>query len=86
MTSPYFFTDRDGDLLLVTASHSESNAVDLMVTEARTRNRVAVTVPAQRLGEVVAAMYRAAGRPAPVVLDADEVADEWVRVPGRGGV
>lgn len=82
--SPYVFTDPSGDYLLITPA-AEGDGVDVMVTEARTRCRAAVTVPSGRLAEFVTGLYQQAGRPVPVLINPDEVADDWVRVTGTGG-
>ncbi|HEX5565839.1 MAG TPA: hypothetical protein VFY14_02680 [Streptomyces sp.] len=82
MTAPYVFPDRDGNYLTVT--RSDGNGVDLTATEAGTRRRATVTVPACRLGDLVAAMYRQAGRTVPMMINPDEVAEDWVRHPGKG--
>lgn len=81
--APYVFTDRDGNYLKVAPS-AGGNGVDLTGTEAGTRRRTTVTVPACRLGDLVAAMYRQAGRTVPVMINPDEVAEDWVRHPGKG--
>lgn len=81
--APYVFTDRDGDYLLAAPSR-DGDGVDVMVTEAKTRVRTMVTIPAARLADLVAGLYRQAGRPVPVLIDPDEVADDWVRHP-KGG-
>lgn len=82
--APYVFTDRDGDYLLVTPSR-DGDGVDVTVTEAKTRTRTMVTIPAGRLADVVAGLYRQAGRPVPVLIDPDEVADGWVKLDRNGG-
>lgn len=82
--APYVFTDRDGNYLKVAPSR-DGNGVDLTATEAGTRRRATVTVPACRLGDLVAAMYRQAGRTVPVMINPDEVAEDWVHVAPTGG-
>ena len=84
MTASYSFTDLDGVRFEVSPSRN-GNAVTLAATAVDTNTRVAVTVPAWQLRGLVAAMYRTAGEPVPVLLNPDEVADEWVRVTRTGG-
>lgn len=83
MTAPYVFTDAAGDCLTVVPSRT-ANSVDLIIKAAGARRREAVTVPAWKLGDLVAAMYRRAGQTVPVLINPDEVADDWVRHP-KGG-
>lgn len=83
MTAPYVFTDQDGDFLTVAASRT--GGVNLMVTEAKTRRRAAVTMPAWKLPDLVAALYRQAGETVPLLIHPDEVADDWVKVTRNGG-
>lgn len=82
--APYVFTDRDGDYLLATPS-GDGDGVDVMVTEAKTRTRATVTIPAGRLADLVAGLYQQAGRPVPVLINPDEVANDWVRYTPNGG-
>lgn len=84
MTGPYIYTDPSGDYLLAQPS-KDGDGVDVMVTEAKTRTRTMVTIPAGRLADVVAGLYGQAGRPVPVLIDPDEVADDWVKLDRRGG-
>jgi hypothetical protein len=83
VTGPYIFTDPEGDYLLAAPSR-DGDGVDVVVTEAKTRRRTMVTIPARRLSELVTGLYQQAGRPVPVLINPDEVADDWVRHP-KGG-
>jgi hypothetical protein len=82
--SPYIYTDPSGDYLLATPA-ADGDGVEVMVTEAKTRTRTMVTIPTARLSDVVAGLYRQAGRPVPVLINPDEVADDWVKVTRTGG-
>lgn len=82
--APYVFTDRDGDYLLATPAR-DGDGVDLVVTEAKTRRRAAVTIPANRLSEVVTSLYRKAGHKAPLMLDPDETAGNGILTSSNGG-
>lgn len=82
MTASYVVTGRDGGYLTVSPS---PDGVDLTVTEPGTHARATVTVPGWKLPDLVAAVYRRAGLPVPVLLDPDEVADDWVKLDRNGG-
>lgn len=87
MTSPYSYTDPDGNRLEVAPS-SDSHAVDLTAIPAGSRRRTTIKVPAWKLGDLVAALYRDAGETVPVMINPAEVAEDWVRLPrsSRGAV
>jgi hypothetical protein len=80
----YSFTDQDGNRLEVTPAR-DGHAVNLTTVPAGTHRRSTVTIPAWRLGDVVAAMYRGAGETVPVMINPDEVAEDWVHVTGTRG-
>jgi hypothetical protein len=83
VTGPYVFRDPEGDYLFATPS-GDGDGVDVVVAEANTRNRTMIKVPAARLGELMTGLFQQAGRPVPVLINPDEVADDWVRHP-KGG-
>lgn len=82
MNGNYVATGKDGGYLTVAAA---GDAVDLTVTEPGTYARATVKFPAWKLADLVAAMYRRAGLPVPVLVDPDEVADGWVKLDRTGG-
>ncbi|HLU95786.1 MAG TPA: hypothetical protein VKZ89_03005 [Thermobifida alba] len=81
---PYTFSDRAGDYLMIVPAKN-GGGIELIVTEAKTRRRAAVTIPASRLPDVVDGMYRKAGLRAPLLIDPDEVASDWIRITPAGG-
>ena len=82
MTAPYVVTDRDGNYVTVNPA---AHGVDVTVTDAATRCRATATIPVGRLADLVAALYRHAGQTVPVLINPNEVAEDWVRVTRTGG-
>lgn len=82
MTDRYMFCDPNGDYLFVTPA--PAGGVEVLVTDRKAEARAMVTIPAARLGDFVAGLYRQAGLQVPVLIDPDEVAEDWVRHP-KGG-
>lgn len=80
MTSPYSFTDPDGDRMLVMGIDGE---IAIHVYDGT--GDACVKVTADRFPEILAAMYRAARLPVPFLLAPDEVGDGWVHVTGTRG-
>lgn len=82
MTAPYSYTGEDGDRLEVFPS---PDGPRLAVSDGYDGHTTYITVDLGDLPGLVAALYRAAGRRAPVLINPDEVADDWVRVTGTAG-
>ena len=84
MSDRYSYTDPDGDRLEVSPSR-DGHAVNITTIPAGSRRRTTVTVPAWKLGDLVAALYRDAGETVPVMINPAEVAEDWVHVTGTRG-
>jgi len=82
MTAVYSFTDRDGDSIEV---HSSPDGPRIVAYDACDGHSTNVTVDPAELPEFVAAVYRAAGQDAPVMINPAEVAEDWVHVTGTRG-
>lgn len=82
MTSPYSYTDPAGNVLQVVPGVA---AAHLVAADPFDGHRTPIEVTVENLPDLVAAMYRAAGRSVPVLINPDEVADDWVRLSRTGG-
>lgn len=83
MTVPYSYADPDGDSLQIYPA--QAGGARVVSYNAYDGNSIAVRVLPDALPEMVAALFRAAGRTPPVLINPGEVADDWVRVTGTGG-
>lgn len=81
MTAAYSYTDPAGDVLEVVPG---VDAARLVASDSHDGHRTAIEVTSDNLPDLVAGLYRAAGRTVPVLLNPDEVADDWVRHRRRG--
>lgn len=79
--STYLYTDPDGDTLEVVPA---PGGFRLVAADERDGHRTCIEIDETCLDEVVAAMYRAAGRPAPLTLE-HTGHDDWARVTGTAG-
>lgn len=79
--STYLYTAPDGDTLEIVPARG---GIFLVAADEMAGHRARIEVDESCLDEMVAAMYRAAGRPAPIVLERTDT-DDWARVTGTAG-
>ena len=77
----YLYTDMVGDTLEVVPARG---GFFLVATDEAAGHRARVEVDENCLDELVAAMYKAAGRPVPLALERPGT-DGWARVTGKVG-